>query len=97
VGARKVKIEKNWWDVDPKKFKESARKVHKFEQMTVLRSEDLPELITQKKAAEILNRHYRTIEEYRNEGSLQFKKMRGRYYTTPEWIAEFIEAEWAKK
>lgn len=96
MGAAKVIISKDWLTVEPKKT-DRSRRIHKFEQMRVTRSEDLPELMTTQQAAEFLCRHYKTVEEYRKDGSLKFLKLRGRYFTTPEYIAEFINAESRKK
>lgn len=96
MGAqRKIHFDKDW--LNQGKDDDKLRKVHKFEQMRVTKSEDLPELITTKEAAEFLSCHYKTVEEYRREGSLKFLKIRGRFFTTPEYIAEFIENETRKK
>lgn len=96
MGAqRKITFDRDWLTQDPKS--DRSRRVHKFEQMRVTKSEDLPQLMTTKEAAEFLSCHYKTVEEYRKEGALKFLKIRGRYFTTPEYIAEFIEAETRKK
>ena len=97
MGAPKVTFSKDWWKADSKKSSDRVRKNHLFQQARVTRSEDLPELMTTKEAAEMLCRHLKTIEEYRNDGSLKFFKIKGRYFTTPEYIAEFIERESRKK
>lgn len=93
--AKKVIIAKDWLTANPKT--ERVRRIHKFEQMKVTRSEDLPELMTTQEAAEFLGRHYKTVEEYRKDKSLKFFKIKGRYFTTPEYLAEFIESETRKK
>ena len=90
--AAKTLIAKDWRKAEPAKT-DRSRKIHRFEQMRVTRSEDLPELLTTSEAAKFLCRHPKTIEEYRNDGSLKFIKIRGRYFTTPEFIAEFIDRE----
>lgn len=59
----------------------------------VIDSDKLPTLLTAKEAADFLRRHYKTVEEYRRDGSLRFIKIRGRFFTTPEFIAQFIESE----
>lgn len=97
MSAAKVIFSKDWWKADSKKMNDRSRKIHKFEQMRVTRSEDLPQLMTTKEAAEFLCKHFKTVEEYRNDGSLKFLKIKGRYFTTPEYIAEFIELESRKK
>jgi len=93
--VKKVVISKDWLTADPKTTR--VRKIHKFEQMKVMRSEDLPDLMTTQEAADFLGRHYKTVEEYRKDNSLKFYKIRGRYFTTPEYLTEFIEAENRKK
>lgn len=98
MGALRTIISKDWLsDSNSGKLNDKSRKIHKFEQMRVTRSEDLPELITLKEAAKFLRRDYTTIKEYRNDGSLRCIKIRGRYFTTPEFIAEFIESESRKR
>lgn len=96
MGATKVKFTRDWLNENPK-VSNRARKIHKFEQMRVTKSEDLPELMTTQEAAQFLCRHPKTVEEYRKEGALKFLKIRGRYFTTPEYIAQFIENESFKK
>lgn len=96
MGAAKTVISKDWLTQKDKRS-DRTRKIHKFEQMRVTRSEDLPELMTTKEAAEVLSCHYKTVEEFRKDGSLKFIKLRGRYFTTPEYIADYIESESKKK
>ena len=96
MGAAKTIISKDWLTQKDKRT-DRSRKIHKFEQMRVTKSEDLPELMTTQEACEFLGRHYKTVEEYRKDGSLKFYKIKGRYFTTPEYLAEFIEAETRKK
>ena len=92
MGAVK-KIPKDWRTQNTTGTKGGLRTRASFEAVEVTRSEDLPQLMTSKQAADLLRRHLKTIEEYRNDGSLKFLKIRGRYFTTPEFIAEFIEVE----
>lgn len=96
TAAKKITFDKNWINETPKTGNRS-RKIHKFEQMRVIKSEDLPQLMTTQEAAEFLKRHPKTIEEYRRDGSLKFIKIRGRYFTTPEYIADFINCESLKR
>lgn len=92
MGAKKIEIGKDWFKAGAKQ----VRKVNKFEQVSITKSEDLPELMTTKEAAEFLKRHFKTIEEWRKDGQLKFLKVRGRYFTTPEFIADFLENEQKK-
>lgn len=92
MGAVK-RIPKDWRTQDTKGTRGGLRTRATFDFVEVTKSEDLPELMSAKEAAVFLKRHYKTVEEYRNDGSLKFTKQRGRYFTTPEWIAEFLENE----
>lgn len=92
MGATK-KIPKNWREAETIGPRGGVKTTVSFAELEVVRSEDLPKLMTTKEAAQFLRRHPKTIEEYRKEGSLKFCKLRGRYFTTPEFIAEFLEAE----
>lgn len=99
MNAKKVQIDRSWINQPPKDKQaySNVRKLHKFEHMTVTKSEDLPELLTTKEAAELLRRHPDTIKEYRMDGVLKFIKIKGRYFTTPEYIGDFLEREMKKK
>jgi hypothetical protein len=97
AAARRVVFDNNWLQKDDKKKPSTSRKLHKFEQMKVTRSEDLPQLMTTHEVAAFLRRHFRTVEEYRKEGLLKFFKIRGRYFSTPEYIADFLELELKRK
>lgn len=83
MGAAR-KIPKDWRTATAKNSKSTT---------VVIDSDNLPKLLNSKHAAVILCRHVKTIEEYRKDGSLRFIKIRGRYFTTAEFIAQFIEAE----
>lgn len=97
MGARKTAaFTKDWISGDIGKVS-SSRRISKFEQVRVTRSEDLPQLMTTQEAASFLKRHPKTIEEYRKDGSLKFIKIKGRYFTTPEHIADYITTESNKK
>jgi excisionase family DNA binding protein len=92
MGAVK-RIPKDWRTQNTKGTRAGLRTRASFDSLEVHKSEDLPELMSTKEAAVFLRRHYKTVEEYRHDGSLKFMKSRGRYFTTPEWIAEFLENE----
>jgi len=92
VSAVKTIIARDWLD-EKSEPRKAVRKLASFEQLKVKSKADLPELITTKEAALLLKCHWRTIEEWRKDGALTFIKVMGRYFTTPEFIAHFIEAE----
>lgn len=56
-------------------------------------ADDLPQLMTTKEAADKLRCHYKTVEELRKTRAMKFMKLGSRYYTTVEWVAEYIEVE----
>lgn len=98
MNAKKALIDKNWIEAPSEKSATSnVRKLHKFERMTITKSEDLPDLMTPKEAGEFLRRCQTTIREYRLNGDLRFMKIKGRYFTTPEYIADFLEREMKNK
>lgn len=76
----------------PRDWRTSGTKITKSTPV-VIDSDNLPKLLNARDAAQILNRHPKTIDEYRKDGSLRFIKIRGRYFTTAEFIAQFIESE----
>ncbi len=92
MGAVK-KIPKDWRTQKSVNAKGGLKTTASYKAPEVIKSEDLPQLLTTKEAAAILRRHEKTVEEYRNDGSLKFLKLKGRYFTTPEYIAEFLEEE----
>ena len=91
MSAVKTIVSKDWWK--QKDEKKAIKKVSSFETLKVTAKEDLPTLITTKEAAGILRCHHKTVEELRNSGSLQFFKVMGRYFTTPEFIADYLQTE----
>lgn len=91
MSAIKTIVSKDWYK--QKDEKKAIKKVSNFESMKVTAKEDLPNLITSKEAADILRCHPKTIEERRNDGTLKFFKVMGRYFTTPEFIADFLQTE----
>jgi hypothetical protein len=96
MGERKITFDKNWWQQGKKARPNQVRKAHKFEQERVLRPEDLPQLIPLRRAADMLGRHFKTVEELRAGNKIRFQKMGGRWFTTPEWIADYLRSEWSK-
>jgi hypothetical protein len=92
MGAVKT-IPKDWRTQNTAGTKAGLRTRASYEAVEVTRSEDLPQLMTTREAATFLRRHPVTVKEYRNDGSLKFIKIRGRYFTTPEYLAEFLEVE----
>lgn len=94
MGAKK--IPKDWRTQNVEGAAHGLRIRTQFRNLQVTRSEDLPTLMTTKEAASMLRRHSKSIEEYRNDGRLKFVKIGGRYFTTPEFIAEFLENETSK-
>lgn len=83
-----MSFEKDWWTKGPKKI---VSHVVKVEQIKATKSEDLPELLDTKEAAVFMRKHYKTVEELRHKKKLKFLKMGGRYFTTPEFIAMYLE------
>lgn len=93
---RKPKFTKDWWK-DDKNLKPSKKRLeHKFEQERVTKSEDLPELLTAEEASKLFKRSPRTIERWMKSKVLGSFKIRGRYFTTPEMIAQYLNSEMAK-
>ena len=98
MGAKKIKIPRDWFATDGSDKLGGRRKESTtFDEPIITKSEDLPELMTTKEAAQFLRRHPKTVEEYRNDGSLKFIKIRNRFFTTPEYIAQFLNRESYKK
>jgi hypothetical protein len=95
MGAAKH-IPKNWRKQETRGPNGGLRKTQPLD-LEVTRSEDLPQLMTTKEAATFLRRHHKTVEEYRRDGSLRFTPVKGRWYTTPGWLAEFLERESARQ
>ena len=89
MGAKKFSAEKNWWQTDSRPV-DTIRASSKVE---VIKSEDLPELMTLREAAEFYKCHPKTIQEWvstKVHGSL---KIRGRRFVTPQHIAYFLETQ----
>lgn len=57
--------------------------------------EELPTLVTVNEAAERLRSNPKTVSDWMAKKHLRSLKIRGRRYTTPEWISDFINREMA--
>jgi len=86
-----VKIKKGWFDekAEPKQ----KRLVNLFEQVKVTRVEELPQLLSAKEAAKILRCDAKTAAGLMSKQIVQSMKLRGRRFTTPEWIADYMRRE----
>ncbi|NJM09419.1 MAG: helix-turn-helix domain-containing protein [Bdellovibrionaceae bacterium] len=91
MGAKK--ISKNWREEGGLGSGKSLTPAIRPSPVEVTRSEDLPQLMTTKEAAKFLKRHFKYVEELRKEGKLIFRKYGGRYFTTPEFIAQYLETQ----
>lgn len=87
----KVKIEKNWFlKAEPPK---DRRIVALFDQVAITKSEHLPELVCTKRAAVLLGVKEGTARDFMKQKIVQAMKLRGRWYTTPQWIADYMARE----
>ena len=92
MGQLKSEIPKDWF---LQVATESGRKrvnaaVEKREVKTV---EDLPKLVTVNEASEILRTHPKTVSDWMIKKYLKSRKVRGRRFTSAEWINEFLMRE----
>lgn len=87
-----VKIAKDWWKQDGTALNKK-RLLHRFEQMHVTRSEDLPQLMTIEEVAKFFTRHPQTVRRWIRECHLKTITIMGRHFITPEQLAEFIEKQ----
>lgn len=94
----KIIISKDWRQKAPKKTSRisRARVSHQFQQVEVIRSEDLPELLTMDETAEFFKVERTTVERWIASGDLESFKIKGRRFVTPEQIGEFIDSEYRK-
>jgi excisionase family DNA binding protein len=95
VAEKKIKFEKNWFEKVNAETKRE-RTLLAIEQVKVTKAEDLPELLSCKEAAPILKTGHKTIADWMAKGHLRSIKIRGRRFTTPQWIADFLKQEIVK-
>lgn len=89
MAAKKISAAKDWWATDTRPVDTMRTK----QRVEVIKSEDLPELMTIKEAAEFYKCHPKTVQEWistKVHGSI---KLRGRRFITPQHIAYFIESQ----
>jgi len=90
MGAKKVGVAKDWWrteDVGADLFRASRSKIE------VIRSEDLPELITIREAAEFYKCHPKTVQKWIDQKLHGSLKIRGRRFVTPQHIHHFVDKQ----
>jgi hypothetical protein len=93
MASKKIVIAKDWYTTGAQKRPELTRMVNLFEQAKVSKAEDLPQLLDARDLAKLLRLHYKTALQMMKEQSVRSVKLRGRRYTTPEWIADFMRKE----
>lgn len=87
----KVKIQRGWYEQsEPAR---ETRLVNLFEQVAIRTKDDLPQLLSPKEAAQILRCTAKTASELMSKQIIQSMKLRGRRFTTPEWIADYMRRE----
>lgn len=91
--AEKSVIPKNWFTKESLAAPAESRMTQILTQTKIMRSEDLPELLTSKEVAPILKVHHKTAADMMRDGTLRSVKIRGRRFTTPQWIADFLRKE----
>lgn len=91
MGEKKINISKDWYKGGTKKSLSKSMRSH--QQFVASAAGDLPSLMTIEEAAQALRRHIKTIRDWTSDGSLKSVKIKGRRFTTAEWIADFINTE----
>ena len=89
MGAKKMTVSKDWW----KSNESGADLMRTKSRVEVIKSEDLPELMTIIEGAEFYKCHPKTLQEWistKQHGSI---KLRGRRFITPQHIHYFIETQ----
>lgn len=92
MAAAKTKFNDDWYKNVTTRPARSKRALD-YDKILSSLSAVLPLLVTAKEAAEPLKSNYKTVVDWMAKGHLKSFKMRGRRFTTPEWIAEFIVSE----
>lgn len=90
MAAKKVGIAKDWWRTDDSGADLIRSSRSKIE---VIRSEDLPELMTVREAAEFYKCHPKTFQKWIDQKQHGSIKLRGRRFVTPQHISYFIESQ----
>ena len=90
MGAKKVN--KDWWKSDSPEFSTMSRS----SKIEVIKSEDLPELMTIKEVAEFFKCHPKTVSDWIARKQLASRKIMGRRFVTPQQISYFIETQQKK-
>jgi hypothetical protein len=96
MGEKKVsEIPKDWFmHVDTAI---GRRRVRAASEKRIVRTlDDLPNLISARDAATALKSNPKTVADWMAKGFLRSMKIRGRRWTTPEWINDFIDREAAR-
>lgn len=88
-----VLISKDWFKKDSDAAPQKTRMVALFEQARITKSEDLPELLDAKDVASHLKMHPKTASALMKSGAIRSMKIRGRRFSTPEWLADYMRKE----
>lgn len=91
MGAKKVKIAKDWFQSGDKPHEKRAEDL--FEQTGIIRVEDLPRWLSAVEAAPHLKVEPKYAWELMKKQTVRSTKIGGRRFTTPEWIADYLRRE----
>lgn len=94
MGVKKgVVIAKDWFTKTAQVVPQKTRMVALFEQARITKSEELPELLSPKEVAEHLKMNPKTASALMKNGTIRSMKLRGRRFSTPEWLADYMRKE----
>jgi hypothetical protein len=95
AAAKKNSLEfaKDWFLSPDPAIPQKARMTALFEKSRITRAADLPELLNARDVASHLKMNPKTASALMKKGIIRSMKMRGRRFTTPEWLAEYMRKE----
>lgn len=89
MGERR--FDKDWYK--NVKAHSNQRRSLELEKVDVTILDQLPQLVSVKEAAQKLNSNHKTVADWMAKGHLKSIKVRGRRFTTPAWMADFLRDE----
>lgn len=92
MAAPKVKIARDWMIQAGQMRPKKTSAVSALDLSNVKSVIDLPQWLSPREAAVFLKVHPKTATDMMAKGIVRSVKMRGRRFTTPEWIGEYFTA-----
>lgn len=92
MGEKKIKISKNWYE-DTSESLRINKTAALLEQIKTTKADELPDWMSAKDVAPKVGTTEKTASAWMKSGIIKSVKIRGRRYSTAQWVSEYLKKE----